>query len=81
MINPGMAPMLVKAKQDGLLREVGRRPVLDGQVEGLRGGPALQRGSPIGRWLFLVLTRELVHLGERLGWGRDELVRVIDGLS
>jgi len=83
MMNHDLAWMLVKAREEELLRDVGRRRLLEpGDEKGSdrwRALPAAARARE--RRLLLVGTRVLVHLADRLGCGRDELVRVIEGLS
>ena len=76
MVNPGVASMLVRVKQEDLLRRIGR-PAVKNHLEVSRDGQELRTTGPVLHWVFLIMTRELVRFAGRLGCDRDELVRVI----
>jgi hypothetical protein len=82
MINPELAAALVKARQDDAIREASLSRSA-GRAHGSRlavGRRSAAVRSP-ERGVLLAKAAELVRLAANSGYGRDELVRMIQSIS
>ena len=77
MTHPDIALLLARERAAELRREAFRSRLAAGAITGGRPVRAAQPPHPV----LVTAARELIRLADRVGYSRDDLVRVIRGLS